>query len=64
MFLVPSPNSTPFKLPGDFVDWLTQKRVRVLNVAGNRESSAPGIGQWVEAYLADVFRLLKQEAAR
>jgi hypothetical protein len=40
--------------------WLIGKDVRVLNVAGNRESSAPGIGAWVEAYLAEVFRLLQR----
>jgi hypothetical protein len=34
---------------------------RVLNVAGNRESSVPGIGAWVEAHLVEVFRLLKAE---
>jgi hypothetical protein len=28
-------------------------------VAGNRESSSPGIGAWVERYLTEVFRLLK-----
>jgi Circularly permutated YpsA SLOG family len=31
---------------------------RVINIAGNGESRAPGIGAWVEAYLAEVFRLL------
>lgn len=34
---------------------------RVLNIAGNRESSAPGIGEWVERYLAEVFRILQEE---
>jgi hypothetical protein len=32
---------------------------KVLMIAGNRESSAPGIGAWVEVYLAEVFRLLE-----
>lgn len=34
--------------------------VKAINVAGNRESSSPGIGKWVEEYLAEVFRLLRQ----
>lgn len=29
-----------------------------LNAAGNRESSSPGIGQWVEEYLCEAFRLM------
>jgi hypothetical protein len=31
---------------------------RSIMIAGNRESSAPGIGEWVERYLAEVFRIL------
>ena len=34
---------------------------KVLMIAGNRESSSPGIGAWVEAYLTEVFRLLGHE---
>lgn len=30
----------------------------VINVAGNRESSDPGVGGWAEAYLTNLFRLL------
>lgn len=33
--------------------------IRTLNVAGNRESGNPGIGAKAEAFLAEVFRLLK-----
>jgi hypothetical protein len=33
----------------------------VLNVAGSRESKAPGIGAWVECYLVEVFRLLRAQ---
>jgi hypothetical protein len=37
----------------------------VVNIAGNRESKAPGIGAWVEAYLCEVFRAMGfQEVAR
>jgi hypothetical protein len=39
--------------------WIAEGAIRVLHVAGNRESRSPGIGAWVEEYLAEVFRLLK-----
>lgn len=33
---------------------------KVLNIAGNRESKSPGVGDWVEGYLREVFdRLVK-----
>jgi hypothetical protein len=32
--------------------------IKAINVAGNRESSFPGIGAWVEEYLCEVFRAL------
>jgi hypothetical protein len=40
------------------VAWIVAHEVRMLNVAGNRESEAPGIGARVERFLADVFRRL------
>lgn len=40
------------------VNYTTSPEVRTLMVAGNRESSAPGIGAWVEDYLVEVFALL------
>jgi hypothetical protein len=39
-------------------DWIRDCNVRVLNVAGNRESRDPGIGERVERFLASVFRRL------
>ena len=36
--------------------WLAENRVRVLNVAGPRESEAPGIGAEAAAFLADILR--------
>jgi len=45
-------------LPGEVAQWLLDNRVRVLNVAGNREQNAPGIESFVAAYLRDVFRLV------
>jgi hypothetical protein len=41
--------------------WIREKGIRVLNVAGNRESSAPGIGARVERFLGAVFRQLRAE---
>ncbi len=42
--------------PEDVWAWIRRLGVRSLNVAGNRESSAPGIGVWVEGFMAQVFR--------
>ncbi len=37
--------------PSDLTTWLVVNRVEVLNVAGNRESTQPGIGVRVERFL-------------
>jgi hypothetical protein len=42
--------------PSDVAAWIEAEEVRVLNVAGNRESTEPGIGERVERFLAAVFR--------
>lgn len=42
--------------------WLLDRNIRVLNIAGNRESTSPGIGAWVEKYLTDVFCTIKGQA--
>jgi hypothetical protein len=54
-------------LPVDVAAWIRGiepapygSPIKVLNVAGNRESKAPGIGAWVERYLSEVFRLLRE----
>lgn len=39
------------------LDWFTGE-IKVLNVAGNRERTQPGIGRWVEEILVDVFSVL------
>jgi hypothetical protein len=44
--------------PQATANWLRQRDIRSVNIAGNRESKAPGIGEWVERYLAEVFRLM------
>jgi Circularly permutated YpsA SLOG family len=42
--------------PSQVLEWIEAKGVRVLNVAGNRHSKAPGIGARVERFLPVVFR--------
>ena len=37
-------------------DWLDHNHIAVLNVAGPRASSAPGIFEWARDYLRDVLR--------
>lgn len=44
----------------EVVGWLKQQRVRILNIAGNTERTAPGIEAIVEAYLRDVFTRYQQ----
>jgi hypothetical protein len=44
--------------PDALAHWIGEQRIAVLNVAGNRESNAPGIRAWAEEYLAEVFRLV------
>jgi hypothetical protein len=42
--------------PSQVRRWEDEKGIRVLNVAGHRESRSPGIGGRVEAFLGRVFR--------
>jgi hypothetical protein len=51
-------------LPSHVVAWLRNHNVRVLNVAGNRESNLPGIGEKVERFLDQVFRQLGRAGTR
>jgi hypothetical protein len=44
--------------PSDVAAWLGTNGFKVLNVAGNRESNWPGIGEKVERFLLAVFRQL------
>lgn len=48
------PTVEPDRLAG----WVRDEDIRTLMVAGNRESTSPGIGAWAEQYLAEVFQLL------
>jgi len=45
-------------------DWIEKNQIKTLNVAGNRESKAPGIGDWVEHFLIGVFMELRARKER
>jgi hypothetical protein len=53
---IPSHDAGP--TPGWIEGHILETKPKVINVAGNRESSSPGIGEWVERYMLEVFRLL------
>lgn len=40
-------------------DWLYEQKIKNLNVAGNRESKAPGLQFWLTQVLVRTFTLLK-----
>ena len=40
-------------------DWIISNNIKVLNVAGNKESTFLGIGDFVEEYLCKVIEILK-----
>lgn len=50
--------------PMAMAKWLQKHDVKVLNVAGQRESGAPGIGDFVERYMSAVFHYLNEGEAR
>lgn len=37
--------------------WMAHNQIRTLNIAGNRESTNPGIGDYTTGYMMDVFQL-------
>lgn len=45
--------------PEEVAQWIVANNIEVLNVAGNRESSWPGMEKFVVEYLGKVFDLLK-----
>jgi len=51
---VPFKVMSPGILPSQVADWLIG--VQTVNIAGNRESGNPGIGERAEAFLCEVFR--------
>jgi hypothetical protein len=48
--------------PRDLADWIETRKIARLNVAGPRESRAPGLQAAVVAFLRDTFALLTAEA--
>ena len=50
--LVADPGEDP---PGEIAAWLARERIRTLNVAGPRESEAPGIHDQVVSFLLGVL---------
>ena len=46
----------------DVAEWLRHERIGVLNVAGPRESTSPGIGRQAREFLCEVLRLLSTGA--
>jgi hypothetical protein len=46
--------------PSDVAEWIASRptQIKTMNIAGNRESVAPGIEERVERFLAEVFRRL------
>ena len=56
--IIPRPNG--FITPAMVAEELLERRVSLAMVAGNRESSYPGIGHWVGLYPTEVFRILAE----
>jgi hypothetical protein len=48
----------PWSLSVEVAGYLHGMLHGTVNIAGNRESKAPGIGAWVEKYLTDVFCII------
>jgi hypothetical protein len=44
--------------PTEVASWIIQGGFRVLNVAGNAESTSPGIEEYVSEFLENVFRIV------
>jgi hypothetical protein len=59
-YFKPSLDITPSGLltPSDVAIWIAEKNIRVLNVAGNAEQTAPGIHEFVVEFLEAVFQVL------
>lgn len=43
-------------MPAAVRRWITERKIAMVNVAGNRESKSPGIGALVEAYMLEVLK--------
>jgi nucleotide-binding universal stress UspA family protein len=49
--------------PSQVASWITENRIRTLNVAGNREGDEHGIGDRVERFLGEVLQQLGHQRA-
>jgi hypothetical protein len=47
--------------PSYVAAWIAENKIATLNVAGNRESDEPGIGERVERFLGEVLQLLEND---
>jgi hypothetical protein len=47
-----------------YFDWITIHQRNSLMVAGNRESSSPGIGRWVEEFVGEVIVIAREIQSR
>jgi len=54
--LFPEKDDLVLTIPHDIVEWIQRENIHILNVAGNRESKAPGIQKWATQFLIDVFK--------
>ena len=43
----------------DVIGWIAENEIRILNVAGPRESEAPGIYEAARVFLEEVFEIIK-----
>jgi hypothetical protein len=59
--VVPIDRESEETAPDRAAAWVSNRPIRTLNVAGERESHSPGIGGFVESYLAELFRHLSSE---
>jgi len=46
--------------PEDVSNWIIENDIKILNIAGNSDKTSPGIGDFVQAFLLQVFTLLNQ----
>ena len=53
-----------FMVPESIATLLVRQNTAILNIAGNRESRAPGIGAFVEQFMREVLLSLYYEPAR
>lgn len=47
-------------IPEVVAAWIQEHQIQILNIAGNSESTSPGITQWTLNYLNKVFRALSK----